>query len=66
MMNGGENGSGRLPGGRAGIGHSRHLLAQLAWHIALLLGHIIVRLVRQTTALLFGYIIAPLVGHIID
>ena len=40
MMNGRESGSGRLPGGRAGIGHSGHLFAQLVLHIARLVGHI--------------------------
>ena len=40
MMNGRESGSGRLPGGRAGIGHSGHLFAQLVSHIARLVGHI--------------------------
>ena len=40
MMNGRESGSGRLPGGRAGIGHSGHLFAQLVSHIARLVGRI--------------------------
>ena len=40
VMNGRESGSGRLPGGRAGIGHSGHLFAQLVSHIARLVGHI--------------------------